>query len=97
MKIITLLFDITTTLLRVLEVEGRVLKKGMMKLIWAFAFVGIAALLVSAAAVFFLAGIYQYLTTQTSPQGASLLVSLLALILALIFAGIAKLKTTDSK
>lgn len=91
MKIITLLIDITTTLLRLLEVEGKVLKKAMMKFIWALAFVLIAVFLVLAAAGFFLASIYQYLAVQMSSEAASLLVALLAFMLALIFAGIAKM------
>jgi hypothetical protein len=90
MKILTTLLDIATTFLRVLEAEGRILKREVMNVGWAIAFVGIASLLVLAAAGFFLTGIYQYLAAQMSPAAASLLVSLLAFILALTFAGIAK-------
>jgi hypothetical protein len=43
-------------------------------------------------------GIYQYLASSPlSPGAASLLVALLALILALVFAGIAKWLTADPK
>lgn len=64
---------------------------------WALALVVIASLLVLTAAGFFLAGIYQYLAAQMSPAAASLLVSLLALALALLFAGFAKWRTADPK
>lgn len=97
MKIITMLLDIATAFLRLLEAEGRMLKRAVMNTAWALAFVGVAALLVLAAAVFFLAGIYQYLAALMFPAAASLLVSLLAFVLALIFAGLAKWRTSDPK
>jgi predicted anti-sigma-YlaC factor YlaD len=97
MQILSTLLDIATTLLRLLEAEGRVLKRAVMNVGWALACVGIASLLVLVAAGFFLAGIYQCLAAQMSPAGASLLVSLLAFALALVFAGIAKWRTADPK
>jgi hypothetical protein len=97
MNLLTTLLDIATAFLHVLEAEGRILKRAVMKTGWALAFVGVAALLVLAAAGFFLAGIYQYLAAQMSPAAASLLVSLLAFLLALIFAGLAKWRTADPK
>jgi len=97
MNILTTILDIGTTLLRLLEAEGRILKRAVMNLGWALACVGIAFVLVLVAAGFFLAGIYQYLAAQISPAAASLLVSLLAFVLAVIFAGIAKWRTTDPK
>jgi hypothetical protein len=97
MKILTALLDIGTTLLRLLEAEGRVLKRAVMNIGWALACVGVASLLILSAAGFFLAGIYQYLGEHMSPSAASLLVSLLAFVLALIFAGIAKWRTADPK
>ena len=97
MKILTTLLDIATAFLHVLEAEGRILKRAVMNVGWALAFFGVASLLVLSAAGFFLAGIYQYLAAQMSPAAASLLVSLLALVLAVIFAGIAKWRTTDPK
>ena len=93
----TTLLDIATAFLRLLEAEGRMLKRAVMKTGWALAFVGVASLLVVAAAGFLLAGIYQYLAAQMSPAASSLLVSLLAFVLALIFAGIAKWRTADPK
>ncbi|MEK7144766.1 MAG: hypothetical protein AAB794_02840 [Patescibacteria group bacterium] len=97
MKILTTLLDIATAFLHLLEAEGRILKRAVMKVGWALAFVGVAFLLVLAAAGFFLAGMYQYLAAQMSPAAASLLVSLMAFVLALIFAGIAKWRTADPK
>jgi hypothetical protein len=52
-----------------------------------------AFLLVLAAAGFLLLGVYQFLTSQMFPAAAALLVSLLAFVLALIFAGLAKWRT----
>jgi hypothetical protein len=97
MNILTTLLDIGTTLLRLLEAEGRMLKRAVMNVGWALACVGVASVLVLVAAGFFLAGIYQYLAAQMSPAAASLLVSLLAFVLALVFAGIAKWRTADPK
>ncbi len=97
MKILTTLLDIAASFLRLLEAEGRTLKRAVMNVGWALAFVAVASLLVLAAAGFFLAGIYQYLAAQMSPAAASLLVSLLAFLLALIFARIAKWRAFGPK
>jgi hypothetical protein len=97
LKLLTTLLDISTALLRVLEAEGRILERAVMNAGWALAFVGVASLLILTAAGFFLAGIYQYLAAQMSPAAASLLVSLLAFVLAVIFAGIAKWRTATNR
>jgi hypothetical protein len=97
MKILTIILDIATVMLRLLEAEGRILKRAVMNVGWGLAFVAIASLLALIAALFFLLGIYQYLVSQMSPVAASLLVALLAFILALISAGIAKWRTADPK
>jgi hypothetical protein len=97
MKILTTLLDIATAFLPVLEAEGRILRRAVMNVGWAVAFVGVASLLVLVAAGFFLAGIYQYFAAQMSPAAAALLVPLLAFLLALIFPGIAKWRTADPK
>ena len=90
MKIITTILDMATAFLRVLEGEGRILRRAVMRLGWAVAFIAVASFLVLASAGFLLFGIYQYFTSQMSPPAAALLVSLSAFVLALIFAGIAK-------
>jgi hypothetical protein len=97
MKILTLLLDIYTVMLRLLEAEGRILRRAVMNLGWGLACVAIAAVLILVASGFFLMGIYQYLAVQTSPVASSLLLGLLALIVALIFAGLAKWLTADPK
>jgi|MudIll2142460700_1097286.scaffolds.fasta_scaffold144711_2 hypothetical protein len=89
MGMLTTLLDIATAFLHLLEAEGRMLKRAVMKVGWALACVGVASLLVLAASGFFLAGIYQYLAAQVTPAAASILVSLLTLVLALIFASLA--------
>jgi hypothetical protein len=95
MKILTTLLDIVTAFLHVLEAEGRMLKRAVMMAGWALAFIGIASLLVLVAAGFFLAGIYQYLAAHMSPAAASIFVSFPALVLAMIFAALAKWWTAD--
>jgi len=97
MKILTTLLDIAATFLRLLEAEGRILRRSIMRVGWAIAFIAIASLLVLAAAGFFLVGIYQYLAAQMSSGAASLLVSLPALVLALIFARIVNRWIDDPK
>jgi len=97
MKILTTILDIATVFLRLLEAEGRILRRAVMRLGWALVFMTLASLLFMAAAGFFLLGIYQYFAAQMSPGIASLLLSLLALALALIVAGIAKWQASDPK
>jgi hypothetical protein len=97
MKILTIILDIATGMLRLLEAEGRILRRSIMRVGWAIAFMAIASVLVLAAAGFLLVGIYQYLAAQLSPAAASLLVSLPALVLAVIFAGIVNWWTNDPK
>ena len=93
MKIFTSILDIVGALLHLLEGEGRILRRYVMRLGWAVAFAAAALLLVLAAAGFFFLGIYQYLASQMSPAAATLLVALLAFGLTLIFAGLAKWQT----
>ena len=97
MKILTIILDIATGMLRLLEAEGRILRRSIMRVGWSIAFIAIASVLVLAAAGFLLVGIYQYLASQMSPAAASLLVSLPALVLAAIFAGIVNGWTNDPK
>jgi hypothetical protein len=97
MGILEKLFDIANAFLGLLEAEGRVLRRAVMNTGWALACIGISSVLVLAAAGFFLAGSYQYLAAQMSPAAAAFLLSLLAAVLALIFAGLAKRRTADPK
>jgi hypothetical protein len=97
MKILSTLLDIATSFLHLLEAEGRILRRAVMKAGWALAFMGISSLLVLAALGFLLAGIYQYLAAYMSPAAASIFMSFPALVLALIFAGIVKWWTDDPR
>jgi len=97
MKILSTLLDIAMSFLRLLQAEGRMLRKAVMETAWALAFIGITSLLVLAAAGFLLAGIYQYLAAQMSPAAASILVTFPALVLAFIFAYIVKWWTDGPK
>ena len=93
MKIITTILDIITALLHILEAEGRMLRRSVMRLGWALAFMVAACLLALAAAGFLLLASYQYVAAQASPVVASLAVSFMALVLALLFAVLAKSRT----
>jgi hypothetical protein len=95
MKILTTILDIATVFLRLLEAEGRILRRAVIGLGWALAFMALAFFLLLGAAGFLLLGIYQYLAAQMTPGAASLLLSALALALALIAAGIAKWRAAD--
>jgi hypothetical protein len=93
MKIITTILEIVMAFLHLLEGEGRILRRSVMRLGWAVAFIAMASLLFLTAAGFLLFGIYLYLTSQLSPAAAALLVSLLAFVLAFVVACIAKWRT----
>ena len=92
-NIIATIVDIITALLALLEAEARIFRTTIMRLGWALAFLAVAAVLTLAAAGFFLLAIYQYVAAQMSPVAASLAVSFLALVLALLFAGLARTRT----
>jgi len=97
MKILTTLLDVVAGFLRLLEAEGRMLKRTVMSMVWALAFVGVASFLVLVASGFFLAGIYQYLAEHMSSASASILVSFPALVLAMLFVVVSKWWTDDRK
>lgn len=85
--------DVVIAFFNLLEAEGRVLRRAVMRLGWGLAFIVLAVLLLLAAAVFFLLGVYFYFASTSSPSTAALLVSGIALLLALVVAGIAHGKT----
>lgn len=95
MMILTTILDVATAAVRLLEAEGRVLKRAIMRTGWALAFVALAALFIVAAAGFVLAALYQYLAPQLPQPVASLLVALAALLFALLFAAIARWRVAD--
>ena len=90
MKIITMILDIVTAFLHLLEGEGRILRRAVIRLGWAVAFIAITSIFVLTAGGFLMLGMYQYLSSQISPVAASLLLSLLVFIIALIFVSISK-------
>jgi hypothetical protein len=97
MKILTILLDVISAFLNLLEAEGRILRRALMHLGWALAFMAAAFILAVTAACLLLFSIYQYLVAQMSAGSAALLISLLALVLSLVFAGIAKWRVSDPK
>jgi hypothetical protein len=97
MKILTVLLDVISTFVNLLEAEGRILRRAVMRLGWALAFMTAAFVLAVTAACLLLFSIYQYLVAQMSAGSAALLISLLALVLSLVFGGIAKWQVSDRK
>lgn len=85
--------DFIIAFLDLLEAEGRALRRAVMRLGWGLAFMLLAVLLLLAAAVFSLMGMYLFFASQFSPALAALLVSCITLLLALIIAGIAHWRT----
>jgi protein-S-isoprenylcysteine O-methyltransferase Ste14 len=85
----TSIADFVIAFFNLLEAEGRVLRRSVMRLGWGLAFIVLAMLLLLAAAVFFLLGVYFYFAATSTPSAAALLVSGIALLLALVIAGIA--------
>jgi hypothetical protein len=81
------LADIVIAFLDLLEAEGRSLRRSVMNLGWAIAFIVIALFLFLASAGFFLWGLYQFLAVQTTPVVSALLLSFVALVLAAMAAG----------
>lgn len=84
MNIITGILDILSALLKLMEAEGRILQRAMVRLGWSLAFIIIASILGLAGLGFLLAGIHQYLAAQVSPAAASLYVALFTILLAVI-------------
>ena len=84
------LADIVISFLDLIEAEGRAVRRAVMNLGWALAFIVIAALLALTSAGFFFWGLHQYLAMQLSPVASAFLLSIIALVLAAIAAGLAR-------
>jgi hypothetical protein len=97
MTVLTTLLDVLATFLRLVEAEGRAVKRAAMNVGWALAFVAVASMLILAAAGLLLVSLHQFLATRLSPSAASLLVALLAFALAGGFAAIATWWSSDRK
>lgn len=80
----TTISDLVIAFLDLLEAEGRSLRDASLRLGWGLAFVLLAMLIGLVAVGFFLWGIYLYTAAWLNPAAAALLMSLLALVLALL-------------
>ena len=89
----TTISDFVIGFLDLLEAEGRTLRKATVQIGWGLAFILVAALLAAAALGMLLWGVYQYLAAWLNPAAAALLLSLATLVLAGIFAWLAKWQT----
>ncbi len=81
--------DLVIAFLDLVVSMTRSLRRAVVNLGWGLAFINIAALLVLASTAFFLWGLYQYFSALLSPVAAAFIVSLVALVLAVIAGWIA--------
>ncbi len=86
----TTVSDLVIALFDLLEAEGRLLRQSAMNLGVGLGFVVLALIVGGVAVGFFLWGVYQLLLAWFSPAVTAFLMSLLALVLALIILGIAR-------
>ena len=86
----TTVSDLVIAFFDLIEAEGRALRQATMRVGVGLSCVVIAMLIGIAAVAFFLWGIYQFILIWFSPPLAALLMSLLALVLALVTLGVAK-------
>jgi len=80
----TTLSDIVIAFLDLMEAEGRTLKEATMRVGWGMAFILLAAIFILIASSFLLWGIYEQLIIVTNASTAAMLISLAAIILAII-------------
>ncbi len=80
----TTLSDIVIAFLDLMEAEGRTLKEATMRVGWGMAFILLAAIFILIAGSFLLWGIYEQLIIVTNASTAAMLISLAAIILAII-------------
>lgn len=86
----TTVSDLVIAFFDLVEAEGRTLREATMRVGVGLSCVIIAMIIGLAAVAFFLWGIYQLVLVWFSPPVAALLMSLLALVLALITLAVAK-------
>ncbi|OGS44235.1 MAG: hypothetical protein A2539_02315 [Elusimicrobia bacterium RIFOXYD2_FULL_34_15] len=91
MKILTELFNIAFKYLVVLEVEKRIFRKLILRVIWVIVFVIVTFILILTAIFFLFAGIYQYFILYVSHAAAAIFVFLIASLLATLSAAVVKL------
>ncbi len=86
----TTISDLVIAFLDLLEAEGRQLRQSAMDLGLSLGVVVLAMVVGGVAVGFFLWGVYQLLLTWFTPPVTAFLMSLLALVLALVLLGIAR-------
>lgn len=86
----TTVSDLVIAFFDLVEAEGRALRESTMAVGMGLGFVVLAMLIGSIAVGFFLWGIYLLLLTWFSPPATALLLSLVALTIALIVLGVAR-------
>ncbi len=86
----TTISDLVIAFLDLLEAEGRQLRQSAMDLGLSLGVVVLAMVVGGVAVGFFLWGVYQMLLTWFTPPVTAFLMSLLALVLALVLLGIAR-------
>ena len=76
--------DLVIAFLGLIETMARSMRRAIVNLGWGIAFLAIALLLIIASMVFFLWGLYQYFAILLSPPASALILSLVALVLAVV-------------
>jgi hypothetical protein len=87
--VIKAIIDLVIAFLGLIESMTRSMRRAAVNLGWGLAFMAIAALLIVASTGFFLWGLYQYFAAILSSATSALIVSLVALVLAVIAGWIA--------
>jgi len=82
--VIKAIIDLVIAFLSLIETMTRSLRSAVVNLGWGLAFIAIAALLILASMVLFLWGLYQYFAALLSPVVSAFMVSLVALVLAVV-------------
>jgi hypothetical protein len=72
------------------ENGGKRVQQFCLRMMWTAAFIVVTAAVILTAVGCFLFGLYQYLVTYLPTSGAAFLVSLAAVVLAILFAGVLK-------
>ena len=81
--------DLVIAFLGLIETMTRSMHRAIVNLGWGLVFLAITLLLIIASMLFFLWGLYQYFAILLSPAASALIVSLVALVLAVVSGWIA--------
>jgi len=93
MKLITVIMDMVSGLQGVVASGEDKLKRLLSSIVWLFACVAIVSTLVLAAAGFILFGLFKYLVVYLPLPATALIVSVTALLLAVLMTGLFKWQT----